>query len=234
MNYFIGKAYFTEHAVAVEADENNNTRFMYYMLDTMNLGQYSDQSAQPGLAVNKLIKLENMFPKKEEQIKIENYFQSIDHLITLHQRKQNLLKNHILRSKIMLGFDRESDFEQAIITALQSNGWDKEVIHHPTEEQLIQNWADILYDNNNDIDRLNQCPLIPEEMDELLDQVKNLRTPLALNGFMNGKTVSIIRKNPKDTLHHGKEISLKIYDRMEIAGGSSRYQIVEQPLFPSA
>ena len=27
MNYFIGKAYFTEHAVAVEADENNNTRF---------------------------------------------------------------------------------------------------------------------------------------------------------------------------------------------------------------
>ncbi|MEI3168831.1 MAG: hypothetical protein V8S58_13510 [Lachnospiraceae bacterium] len=60
------------------------------------------------------------------------YFDS-DHLITLHQRKQNLLKNHILRSKIMLGFDRESDFEQAIITALQSNGWDKEVIHHPTE-----------------------------------------------------------------------------------------------------
>ena len=92
MNYFIGKAYFTEHAVAVEADENNNTRFMYYMLDTMNLGQYSDQSAQPGLAVNKLIKLENMFPKKEEQIKIENYFQSIDHLITLHQSKLKSLK----------------------------------------------------------------------------------------------------------------------------------------------
>ena len=171
-------------------------------------------------------------PLVTEQKKIASYLSNLDHLITLHQRKQNLLKNHILRSKIMLGFDRESDFEQAIITALQSNGWDKEVIHHPTEEQLIQNWADILYDNNNDIDRLNQCPLIPEEMDELLDQVKNLRTPLALNGFMNGKTVSIIRKNPKDTLHHGKEISLKIYDRMEIAGGSSRYQIVEQPLFP--
>ncbi len=33
-------------------------------------------------------------------------------------------------------------------------------------------------------------------------------------------------------MHYGKEISLKIYDRMEIAGGSSRYQIVRQPLFP--
>ena len=39
-----------------------------------------------------MIKLENMFPKKEEQIKIENYFQSIDHLITLHQRKLEKLQ----------------------------------------------------------------------------------------------------------------------------------------------
>lgn len=93
MNYSIGKAYFTEHAVVVEANEKNNTRFIYYMLDTMNLGQYSDQSAQPGLAVNKLIKLENMFPRKEEQVWIGNYFQSLDHLITLHQRKLGHVKD---------------------------------------------------------------------------------------------------------------------------------------------
>ena len=100
MNYSIGKAYFTEHAVVVEANEENNTRFIYYMLDTMNLGQYSDQSAQPGLAVNKLIKLENMFPRKEEQVKIGNYFQSLDHLITLHQRKceeMKTLKKYMLQ-----------------------------------------------------------------------------------------------------------------------------------------
>lgn len=87
MNYSVGKAYFTEHAVVVKADENNDTRFLYYMLDTMNLGQYSDQSAQPGLAVNKLVKLENQFPMKEEQQRIGWYFSNIDHFITLHQRK---------------------------------------------------------------------------------------------------------------------------------------------------
>ena len=87
LNYSVGKAYFTEHAVVVKADENNDTRFLYYMLDTMNLGQYSDQSAQPGLAVNKLVKLENQFPMKEEQQRIGWYFSNIDHLITLHQRK---------------------------------------------------------------------------------------------------------------------------------------------------
>lgn len=132
----------------------------------------------------------------------------------------------------MLGFDKESDFEQALITALQSNGWKEEVIHHPTEAQLIDNWANILNSNNNDIDRLNGCPLILEEMDQLLEQIKNFRTPFALNDFINGKTVTIIRKNPKDTLHYGKEISLKIYDRMEIAAGQSVYQIAEQPVFP--
>ena len=92
MNYSVGKAYFTEHAVVVKADENNDTRFLYYMLDTMNLGQYSDQSAQPGLAVNKLVKLENQFPTKEEQQRMGWYFSNIDHLITLHQRKLEKLK----------------------------------------------------------------------------------------------------------------------------------------------
>lgn len=129
-------------------------------------------------------------------------------------------------------FDKEADFEKKLIQALQSNGWEKEVLHHPTEQELIQNWANILFENNRDIDRLNDCPLVPEEMEELLEQIRSLRTPLALNGFINGKTVSILRKNPKDQLHYGREVSLKIYDRLEIAGGKSRYQIAEQPLFP--
>lgn len=34
-------------------------------------------------------------------------------------------------------------------------------------------------------------------------------------------------------MHLGKEISLKIYDRLEIAAGESRYQIVQQPKFPT-
>lgn len=129
-------------------------------------------------------------------------------------------------------FDKETDFEKALIAELQRHGWAPEVIYNPTEEDLIQNWANILFENNRGIDRLNDYPLVKEEMDELLEQIRNLRTPLALNGFINGKTVSITRKNPQDTLHYGKEVSLKIYDRMEIAGGNNRYQILEQPQFP--
>lgn len=130
-------------------------------------------------------------------------------------------------------FDKEIDFETALINLLTEYGWEKEVLRNYTEQQLIQNWADILLQNNRSIDRLNNCPLTSGEMRQIMEQITSLRTPLKLNGFINGKTVSITRDNPEDTQHFGKEISLKIYDRQEIAAGQSRYQIVRQPRFPS-
>lgn len=93
MNYSHGKAYFTEHAVAVRANASSNTKFLYYMLDKMNLGKYSDQSAQPGLAVGKLVKLESMFPSKQEQDRIAEFLTDIDNTITLHQREVELQQN---------------------------------------------------------------------------------------------------------------------------------------------
>ena len=92
MNYSTGKAYFTEHAVAVQANETADTRFMYYLLDKMNLGQYSDQSAQPGLAVGKLVKMKELFPSVDEQRRIGQHFTSLDNFITLHQCKLDKLK----------------------------------------------------------------------------------------------------------------------------------------------
>ena len=129
-------------------------------------------------------------------------------------------------------FRYESEFEEAIIQELSHKGWEREVLKYPTQKDLIRNWADILFENNRGIDRLNNYPLTDSEMDQILEQIAVLRTPLKLNGFINGKTVSVTRDNPDDTLHYGKEISLKIYDRKEIAAGQSRYQIAQQPIFP--
>jgi type I restriction enzyme R subunit len=130
-------------------------------------------------------------------------------------------------------FTKEAEFEQALILALSKKGWEKEVIKNPTEADLLRNWANILYENNRSIDRLNDTPLTDGEMQQIIEQITELRTPLKLNGFINGKTVSITRDNPDDKLHFGKEISLKIYDRREIAAGQSRYQIAQQPAFKS-
>ena len=130
-------------------------------------------------------------------------------------------------------FSKESDFEAALIKILSEKGWEKEVLKNYSEQDLLRNWANILFDNNRDIDRLNDYPLTDSEMQQILEQIENLRTPLKLNGFINGKSVSIVRDNPDDKLHFGKEVSLKIDDRREIAAGQSRYQIVQQPKFPT-
>ncbi len=128
-------------------------------------------------------------------------------------------------------FDKESDFEEAVIGVLVERGWEPEVIRHPTEADLLKNWADILFNNNRQRNCLNECPLTDGEMQQIMEQIINLRTPLKLNSFINGRSVSITRDNPDDELHFGKEVSLKIYDRQEIAYGESRYQIVQQPHF---
>lgn len=130
-------------------------------------------------------------------------------------------------------FNKESDFEEALIKILSEKGWEKEVLKNYSEQDLLRNWANILFENNRDIDRLNDYPLTDSEMQQILEQIEALGTPLKLNGFINGKSVSIVRDNPDDKLHLGKEVSLKIYDRREIAAGQSRYQIVQQPKFPT-
>ena len=129
-------------------------------------------------------------------------------------------------------FEQEATFETAIINLLvEKYGWDPEILRYRTEEDLIQNWKQILFENNRDVDRLNDVPLTNSEMQQILDQIVYLRTPLKLNGFINGKTISIKRDNSADELHFGKEVSLKIYDSQEIAAGQSRYQIAQQPVF---
>lgn len=126
-------------------------------------------------------------------------------------------------------FNKEADFENALIALLATKSWEKEVLRHPTEEDLIANWQAHLDKTNQHIDKLD-VPLIRSEMNQILEQVQALKTPYALNGFINGKTVAIKREN-EASRHFGKEVSLDIFDREEISAGKSRYQIAQQPHF---
>ncbi|MFR3302664.1 MAG: type I restriction endonuclease subunit R [Bifidobacterium pullorum] len=128
-------------------------------------------------------------------------------------------------------YDMESNFEDDVVAVLKQHGWKDGVLEYPTEQDLLDNWAGILYRNNAGRDRLNGQSLTHGEMRQILEKIETLRTPLALNSFINGKTVTIKRENPADIDHFGKEVSLKIYDRQEIASGKSTYQIARQPKY---
>ena len=128
-------------------------------------------------------------------------------------------------------YTKESDFEEDLIKVLSTKGWERDVIKYPTEKDLLENWKNILFENNRGINKLNNVPLTDGEMRQILDQISAAKTPMRLNEFINGKTVGIVRDNPEDTVNCGHKVDLKIYDRQEIAAGQSRYQIVQQPKF---
>lgn len=86
VRYFSGEAYMTEHAVVVRANENNNTRYLAYVLSTMNLGRLSSQSAQPGISVRTLSQQKISLPPLDVQEKIAAILSPLDDKIELNRR----------------------------------------------------------------------------------------------------------------------------------------------------
>ena len=86
VRYFDGEFYMTEHAVVIVGNELADTHFLAYLLLTMHLGQLSAQSAQPGLSVQTLSKLEISLPSLEEQRRIAGILGAIDDKIENNRR----------------------------------------------------------------------------------------------------------------------------------------------------
>lgn len=128
-------------------------------------------------------------------------------------------------------FTKELDFEKALADLLPQHGWEPQVLMNPTEEQLIKNWAAIIYNNNRDVNRLGDFPLTGTEMQQIMTRVDNLKNPYEVNQFVNGGQVMIKRDNQDDKINFGKEVYLTIFNAKEVRAGQSVYQIVRQPKF---
>ena len=237
---------------ALKHPEKDDSDFMTVFYDTDRWHRGVAERAAEGarnhgllnISADDFFDIDTTMPEdKVEQEKIGRLLKKLDTLITLHQRKLEKLvqirkafaERCFLqrRKEFVMAFTKEADFEEAVVKLLIERGWKDGVLKNYTEQQLIQNWANILFENNRGIDRLNDYPLTDGEMQQIMEQVTNAKTPMKLNKFINGKSVLIKRDNPDDKLNFGKEVSLKIYDRLEIAAGLSRYQIAEQPKFPT-
>jgi type I restriction enzyme, S subunit len=103
-----GKFFASEHAVVVYPLDDIDTDWLLSMLEIMDLGQYSQSSAQPGISVDAIGKLKILLPPIEEQkeigemIRIET--KKVSELVSnvrsaiqiLNDRKQSLIANLVL------------------------------------------------------------------------------------------------------------------------------------------
>ena len=158
VNTAVGKAYFTEHAVAVKANFLHDTRFLAHLLGCMDLGRYSGQSAQPGLAVGVLKEVETTVPSKAEQQAIGSFFSRLDSLITLHQRKYDKL---VIFKKSMLEkmFPKDGESVPEIRFAGFTDPWEQRKLGDIAERVTRKN-------ENNESD----LPLTISAQHGLIDQ----------------------------------------------------------------
>jgi len=92
INLVQGENFISEHAIAVQANQESSTQWLAIWLDFMQLNRFSESSAQAGLAVNKLVKFDIKVPCLEEQTKIANFLSSIDQKIEVVAQQIELAK----------------------------------------------------------------------------------------------------------------------------------------------
>ncbi len=132
------------------------------------------------------------------------------------------------------GSHGELNFESDIIELLTQVGWDTHVIKNPTHEDLEQNLRNII--NENNIGKLGtSTPLTDGEFEQIINEINfKCTSPVAANIFLNGKQVVIKSEIARPNYPVNSDIYLSIFDPVEVAGGKSRYQIAEQPIFKTS
>lgn len=113
-----GKYWVNNHAHVLKTKEGIDNNFICNSLECKDFSIYNTGMAMPKLNQDICKKIPVDFPTYDEQEKIGNYFRNIDYFITLHQCKQKTLF-FMIGSDKMIGFDKESEFEKALIRELQ-------------------------------------------------------------------------------------------------------------------
>jgi len=96
-----GDFWATEHAVVTKLKQGICLDWYYYMLIFMNLNQYSEAAAQPGISVEKIQNLRTTVPPQSEQEQIANFIDTetalIDKTIARTEREIELIQEYRTR-----------------------------------------------------------------------------------------------------------------------------------------
>jgi len=96
INYASGRFWASEHAVVVTVNKGHEVRWLGKLLEIMNLNQYSQSAAQPGLAVEFIANLSLPVPPDLEQRAIVSFIQDamgrIDAIVAGTKQTIELLK----------------------------------------------------------------------------------------------------------------------------------------------
>ena len=187
-------------------------------------------TGQKVLSFLDLQKMKVRVPSFDEQKEIATYFDSLDHLITLHHRKQIYVLNTLLYAKTTLIITKEKKkmpelekvIEDKLIEQLvfgESQWTYREDLK--TEEDLWKNFRYILEQNNKA--RLDGQPLSDAEFEQVKNQLQFSSFYKAAEWLVgeNGKAMVHVQRDTE-------KLHLVVMNHEHIAGGSSVYEVINQ------
>ena len=169
-------------------------------------------------------------PCLTEQNKIVGYFQSLDHLITLHHHEEFCTENVLIYIEINKTIQIKEDIMAELESVIEQKLIDQLVYGDSqwtyradlkTEEDLWNNFRYILVQNNKD--RLNGEPLSDTEFEQVKNQLQ-FSSFYKAGEWLVGENGKVMVHVQRDT----ERLHLVVMNHEHIAGGSSVYEVINQ------
>lgn len=166
----------------------------------------------------------------EEQKKIGNYIESLDHLITLHHHEEFCTENVLIYIEINITIQIKEDIMAELESVIEQKLIDQLVYGDSqwtyradlkTEEDLWNNFRYILEQNNKD--RLNGEPLSDTEFEQVKNQLQ-FSSFYKAGEWLVGENGKVMVHVQRDT----ERLHLVVMNHEHIAGGSSVYEVINQ------
>ena len=166
----------------------------------------------------------------EEQKKIGNYIESLDHLITLHHHEEFCTENVLIYIEINITIQIKEDIMAELESVIEQKLIDQLVYGDSqwtyradlkTEEDLWNNFRYILEQNNKD--RLNGEPLSDAEFEQVKNQLQ-FSSFYKAGEWLVGENGKVMVHVQRDT----ERLHLVVMNHEHIAGGSSVYEVINQ------
>ena len=211
----------------------DNTYLKHYLLSPefqKILNAKSSGGTVQGIKGSILHQQEIRYPNYGEQKKIGQYLNHLDHLITLHQHKQNCYEKALIYIKICI-FTSKREIIMAELEAIIEQKLIEQLIYGEsqwtyradlkTEEDLWKNFRYILEQNNKD--RLNGEQLSDAEFDQVKNQLQ-FSSFYKAGEWLVGENGKVMVHVQRDT----EKLHLVVMNHEHIAGGSSVYEVINQ------
>lgn len=187
-------------------------------------------AAQPNLSAKNLSLFDIPMPSEFEQEKIALYFDTLDHLITLHHHEEFCTENVLIYIEINITIQIKEDIMAELESVIEQKLIDQLVYGDSqwtyradlkTEEDLWNNFRYILEQNNKD--RLNGEPLSDTEFEQVKNQLQ-FSSFYKAGEWLVGENGKVMVHVQRDT----ERLHLVVMNHEHIAGGSSVYEVINQ------